>query len=199
MSLKFIKPGLQTSIQDAGRTGFMHQGISRSGAMDKVSMQLANWLVSNDINQAVLEIMLVGPMIEFTDSYSIAICGAEFELVFNDNLMTNNEVIHVNKGDVLEFKKLQKGVRAYLAIAGKLKVDEVFGSYSTHLTANFGGYKGRQIKVGDVLEITDKYQSNKRELPKEYRPTFNGSYLLRCVEGLEVDSFDKESIHRLYN
>ncbi len=199
MSLKFIKPGLQTSIQDAGRTGLMHQGISRSGAMDSVSLQLANWLVSNDINQAAIEITLVGPTIEFTDSYLIAICGAEFELTLNDTVIVNNKIIHVNKGDVLEFKQLRKGVRAYLAIAGKLKVDKIFASQSTHLTANFGGYKGRQIKAGDILGIKDKYKPNKRELPKEYRPRFSNSYLLRCTEGLEVDSFDKETIKRFYH
>lgn len=199
MSLKFIKPGLQTSIQDAGRIGLMHQGVSRSGAMDSVSLQLANWLVSNDINQAAIEITLVGPTIEFTDSYSIAIFGAEFELALNDTVIANNEVFHVNKGDVLAFKQLRKGVRAYLAIAGKLNVDEIFSSQSTHLTANFGGYKGRQIKAGDVLEIKDKHKPHERELPKEYRPVFSGSYLLRCIEGLEADSFDKESINRFYN
>ncbi len=199
MSLIFIKPGLQTSIQDVGRTGLMHQGISRSGAMDSVSLQIANWLVSNDINQAAIEITLVGPTIEFTDSYSITICGAEFELTLNDTVIVNNEVIHVNKGDVLEFKQLRKGVRAYLAIAGRLKVDEVFASQSTHLMANFGGYKGRQVKAGDILEIKDKHKPNKRELSKEYRTRFSGSYLLRCTEGLEADSFDKESINRFYN
>lgn len=199
MSLRFIKPGIQTSIQDIGRIGFMHQGVSRSGAMDSVSLQLANWLVSNDINQAAIEITLAGPTIEFSDSYSIAVCGAEFELALNDTVIANNEIIHVNKSDVLEFKQLRKGIRAYLAIAGKLKVDEIFSSQSTHLTANFGGYKGRQIKAEDVLEVKDKYKPNKRELPKEYRTTFNGSYLLRCTEGLEANSFDKETISRFYN
>ena len=199
MSLKFIKPGLQTSVQDIGRTGLMHQGISRSGAMDSVSLQLANWLVSNDINQAAIEITLVGPTIEFTDSYSIAICGAEFELTLNNAPVVNNEVIHVNKGDILDFKQLRKGIRAYLAVAGKLKVDEIFNSQSTHLTANFGGYKGRQIKANDVLEISDKHNSNKSELPNEYKPTFSGNYLLRCTEGLEADSFDIESINRFYD
>ena len=199
MSLKFIKPGLQTSIQDAGRTGYMHQGISRSGAMDKVSLQLSNWLVGNEINQAVIEITLVGPTIEFTDSYSISICGAEFEMMLNSNSIFNNNVTQVNKGDVLEFKQLRKGARAYLAIAGKLQVDEIFASQSTHLVAGFGGYKGRQIKAGDILDVVDKHQADKRKLPEEYCPTFTGNYLLRCTEGLEVEWFELESINHFYN
>ena len=64
MSLRFIKAGMQTSIQDAGRSGFMHQGIAKSGAMDLISLNLANWLVSNSINQAAIEVTLVGPTIE---------------------------------------------------------------------------------------------------------------------------------------
>lgn len=199
MSLKFIKSGLQTSIQDTGRIGFMHQGVSRSGAMDNVSLQLANWLVSNDINQGALEITIVGPTIEFTDSYSIAICGAEFELTLNNSPVANHEIIKVNKGSVLEFHQLKKGTRAYLAIAGKLDIEEVLASQSTHLVAGFGGFHGRQIKKGDVLDVIDKHETDNHILPENYKPTFSGNYLLRCTKGLEVESFEQESINNFYN
>lgn len=199
MSLHFIKAGLQTSIQDAGRFGFMHQGISRSGAMDPLSLQLANWLVSNPLNQAAIEITLVGPTIEFSQNLSIAICGAEFDLTLNGEPIFNNETINVKTGDILEFKRLCHGARAYLAIAGKLNVDRLFESQSTHLTARLGGYKGRQFKANDVLGIQPGDEIRKHTLPETYRPTFTGSYQLRCCHGIETDRFDQESLDSFYH
>jgi len=199
MSLTFIRSGMQTSIQDSGRSGFMHQGISRSGAMDHMSLQLANWLVANPLNQAAIEVTLVGPTIEFKQNLSIAICGAEFDLTLNGEPVFNNETINVKAADVLEFKRLRKGARAYLAIAGKLKVDPLFGSQSTHLTAGFGGYKGRQFEANDVLEVLRAHETKKRVLPEAYRPTFTGNYLLRCCPGIEADSFDQECLDSFYD
>ena len=199
MSLKFVRSGMQTSIQDSGRSGFMHQGISRSGAMDPLSLQLANWLVSNPLNQATIEVTLIGPTIEFSQTLSIAICGAEFDLYLNGEPVFNNETINVKAADILEFKQLRNGARAYLAIAGELKVDSLFGSQSTHLTARFGGYKGRQIQANDVLKVLSAQETKKRELPEAYRPTFTGSYLLRCCRGIEADSFDQESLDSFYH
>lgn len=199
MSLLFLKPGLQTSIQDAGRSGFMHQGISRSGAMDPLSLQLANWLVANPLNQAAIEVTLTGPMIEFKQSHTIAICGAEFELMLNGELVFNNESINVEAGDILEFKRLHNGVRAYLAISGSLKVDTFFGSQSTHLMGRFGGYKGRKFEMNDVLELDAVQDTKRRALPEAYRPVFSGNYLLRCCQGIEADSFESESLHSFYH
>ncbi len=199
MSLRFIKPGMQTSIQDAGRTGFMHQGISRSGAMDPLSLQLANWLVSNPVNQSAIEVTLVGPTIEFTQNHSIAICGAEFDLSLNDEPVFNNETISVKAGDVLAFKRLRQGARAYLAITGILDVDSCFASQSTHLTARFGGYKGRQFESNDELTVLAAKETKKRVLPEDYRPTFTGNYLIRCCPSVETDCFDKESLNAFYN
>jgi biotin-dependent carboxylase-like uncharacterized protein len=199
MSLRFIKAGQQTSIQDAGRSGFMHQGISRSGAMDPLSLQLANWLVSNPINQAAIEVTLAGPTIEFTERLSIAICGAAFDLTLNDEPVFNNETIIVTAGDVLAFAGIRQGARAYLAIAGKLDVDSTFASQSTHLTAGFGGYKGRQFQSDDVLAVLSAQEVKKRVLPEAYQPTFTGNYLLRCCVGIETEHFEQESLAAFYD
>jgi biotin-dependent carboxylase-like uncharacterized protein len=199
MSLRFIKAGMQTSIQDAGRIGFMHQGIARSGAMDPLSLQLANWLVSNPLNQAAIEITLVGPTIEFNQNLSIAICGAEFELTLNDEPIFNHETINVKTGDILEFRRLRHGARAYLAISGKFNIKSVFESLSTHLTAGLGGYEGRQLKANDVVELHSTKEISGRSLPEAYRQSFTGSYQLRCCHGLETERFVRESLDAFYH
>ncbi len=116
MGMKFIKAGLETSIQDLGRIGHMQNGISRSGAMDPVAMQMANWLVSKPLNSAVIEITMLGPIIQFSFSMRIAICGAQFNCSINGKPIKNDKTITVHAGDILTFKKLQKGLRAYLAL-----------------------------------------------------------------------------------
>ncbi len=199
MSLRFIQAGQQTSIQDVGRSGFMHQGISKSGAMDPLSLQLANWLVSNPINQAAIEVTLAGPTIEITEHLSIAICGAEFDLSLNDAPVFNNETIKVRAGDVLAFKGIRQGARAYLAIGGKLDVDSSFASQSTHLMAKFGGYNGRQFQSDDVLAVLSAPDIKKRVLPEAYQPSFTGNYLLRCCAGIETEQFEQESLDTFYD
>ncbi|MCW8880375.1 MAG: biotin-dependent carboxyltransferase family protein [Kangiellaceae bacterium] len=196
MSLTFLKPGLQTSIQDLGRSGKMHLGINQSGAMDSLSLKLANWLVGNSLNSPCLEITLMGPTIKFKVSTSIAVCGAEFDIYHNGDLVFNDETIQVCKGDILEFDKLRSGARAYLAIAGKLKCEKLFGSYSTHLMANFGGYQGRQIKTGDKIKVKDPRLIDVKILDKQLKLKYLGNYLIRFTDSIESNFFDSDAFHQ---
>ncbi|TMO42795.1 allophanate hydrolase, partial [Pseudoalteromonas ruthenica] len=54
--IKIIKPGIQLTIQDLGRVGFRHLGVSRSGSLDAYAHIIANRLVNNHDNDAVLEL-----------------------------------------------------------------------------------------------------------------------------------------------
>jgi len=81
MSIKVIKPGLATTVQDQGREGYYHLGIPPSGAMDQYSMTLANLLVNNQENDAVLECSLLGPELQFLQDAMIAVCGARIVVV----------------------------------------------------------------------------------------------------------------------
>ena len=55
-----------TTVQDLGRTGYQSQGFSVSGVMDVRSFKIANLLLDNPENEAVLEFTLIGPTLEFT-------------------------------------------------------------------------------------------------------------------------------------
>ena len=204
MSIHFIKAGLETSIQDLGRFGQMHNGISQSGAMDPIAMQMANWLVSNPLDSPVIEITLMGPTVQFKSAMSIAICGAQFVCYLNDSLVPNDETIQVNKDDVLSFKKLQNGIRAYLAFSGIIATGQgglkpVLDSYSTHLTANFGGYHGRSFKDNDMLIINHCQQPEVRIIATQFKLHYSGNYLLRCVPSVESESFNEEQCNSFYS
>jgi len=204
MSMKFIKAGLETSIQDLGRFGQMHNGISRSGAMDPVAMQMANWLVSKPLDAAVIEITLLGPIIQFTSSMRIAICGAQFNCSINGKAIINDETITVHSGDILTFKKLQNGFRAYLAFSSKLpndnaNVKSILGSYSTHLIANFGGYKGRAFENNDYLEMIHTELPSVKKIPLDLKYYYSGNYILRTVPSVESSQYNEQQLKQFYS
>lgn len=199
MSFHFIKSGLQTSIQDLGRTGLMHLGISQSGAMDTNSMKLANWLVNKPLDSAVIEVTLIGPTIRIKKDISLAVCGAQFDLYLNNNQVSNNQMIEAKRDDILTFGRLHQGARAYLAFSGKLELTKILNSHSTHLTAMFGGFKNRQLIDNDVLEISSFPLSVVRKLPEKFNMHYPGSYLIRCVESVESDKFNAAQKERFFS
>ena len=136
---------------------------------------------------------------KFTECLAIAICGATFDLSLNDAPVFNNETIKVKAGDVLAFKGIRQGARAYLAIGGEFDVESAFASQSTHLTAKFGGYQGRPFQRNDVLTVLSAHAIKKRKLPEAYQPSFTGNYLLRCCAGIETEYFEPESLAAFYD
>lgn len=190
--MTFIRAGLQTSVQDFGRPGYMHQGISHSGAMDSLAMRLANWLVGNKPRSAVIEVALVGPDIEFHRAMTIAASGADFELSLNGQPCYLNRSIRVVRGDRLTFGKLRRGCRAYLACSAELELHRYFGSVATHITAGFGGFSGRALRDGDRLETGTVHPEVNRELPTLFQLIYTGHYLLRCVPCVETHLFNQQ-------
>jgi len=203
MSINFVKAGLQTSIQDSGRYGQMHNGVSQSGAMDKVAMQMANWLVSKHPDSPLIEITMAGPTIRFTSKMSIGISGADFECQLNNKIIKNNQTIHVSSGDVLVFGKCRGGIRAYLAFSADIvcandTIKPLMGSYSTHLTACFGGYKGRAFQDHDLLALENNTHTDTKVIPAQYRLSYSGSYLLRTVTSVETTDFNQRQRDTFY-
>jgi allophanate hydrolase subunit 2 len=72
MTIRIINPGLSTTVQDLGRPGYYNIGIPLSGGMDRFALRVANMLVGNDENAAVLEAVFMGPEIEFTSDAIVA-------------------------------------------------------------------------------------------------------------------------------
>ena len=89
------------TIQDFGRYGYQNSGVTVSGVVDRRSAGNANVLVNNNIREAVIEFMLIGPTIRFTSAAHIAITGADFSPKINDKPVPMYEAVKVNPGDVL--------------------------------------------------------------------------------------------------
>jgi antagonist of KipI len=150
-----VKPGILTTIQDAGRWGFQARGVPVAGPMDPVSHRLANALVGNPREAAVLEITLLGPELEFEDERVIAVAGAEFAMALDGKAVPYSAPFVVSAGSHLRFGERRRGARAYLAIAGGIAVAPILGSRSTHLVSAMGGAAGRALAAGDHLPLGD--------------------------------------------
>jgi antagonist of KipI len=193
-----IKPGLLTTVQDLGRHGVAHLGLSPAGAADSVSFRIANLLVGNDSNAPVLEITLLGPTLEFEATATIAISGYGT----NESLPTAfpiNEAFEVAAGTTIAVGPLSAGARAYLAIRGGLVVPEVMHSASTFLPASIGGLQGRALQPGDRLMIGKRTQGGIRKLsPIVAKSLGPHQGPIRVTPSLQSDWFNPETFERFH-
>jgi antagonist of KipI len=150
MSIRVLRPGLLTTVQDQGRHGHQHIGLCPGGAMDTVALALANALVGNPPGVAALEITVIGPELQFERDTLVALCGAEFLGGF-----PHNRPVLARAGSRLAVGRAERGARAYLAVAGGLYIEPVLGSCSTYLPGHFGGLEGRALRHGDVLHLSE--------------------------------------------
>jgi biotin-dependent carboxylase-like uncharacterized protein len=187
MTVEVRKPGLSTTVQDAGRTGYYDVGIPPSGALDQYSLRAANLLVGNPEGAAVLECVYMGPELVFGEPAVVAVAGAELAPKVNGEARPLWESFAVREGDVLDFAFLTGGARAYLAVAGGVDVPEVLGSRSTYGLGSLGGHQGRPLQAGDVLPIGSAAGGSNgvgRVAPPELRPSFGKDVEVRVVMGL---------------
>lgn len=201
MGMKILSGGFMTTIQDMGRYGYQETGMSVSGVMDTRSTALANILVGNDENEAVLEITMMGPMIEFTEDNIIALTGGDLGAKINGTAMPRYQAVSVKKGQTLSFGGMFGGSRAFLAVAGGLDVPVVMGSKSTNLKSKIGGLEGRKLGTGDEIAFAaPKTWLPNMELRKLPIPDFTAkSHVLRVLMGPQDDAFTPAGIQTFLN
>jgi len=175
-----------TTVQDLGRRGMRRYGIPVSGALDRSSARLANRLVGNDEDIPVLEMTLKGGSYEFSDSSIIALTGADMNPRLGGNPVEMNCALKASAGQKLQLGFARSGCRTYLAIRGVWKLTKVFGSYSTYTMAGFGGYKGRALAKGDVLQFENHDMHDwERNAPDEQVNHDSPPLEIRIIEGPE--------------
>lgn len=154
MSVRVLAPGLLTTVQDGGRTGFRHFGVGTAGALDAHSHAIANLLVGNSVDAPALEITLNGPRLHFDRAARIAICGADTDARdAQQQSLPCWRRIDLPAGSHISIGACHRGARAYLAVAGGFAAPIMLDSASTDLRAGFGGVRGRMLATGDILPI----------------------------------------------
>lgn len=196
MGIRVLKAGMLTTVQDLGRTGYQSQGFSVAGAMDVRSFKIANLLLDNPENEAVLEFTLIGPTLQFTSETIIAITGGDFTPTLNGEPVSSYEAVYVNRGDILKFGSARTGSRGYLAFSSYLDIPVVMGSRCTNLKSRIGGFKGRKLKDEDYIGFRIKRRYLPYFLSRKLRADdFSAeSETLRVVLGPQDDRFSRQGI-----
>lgn len=196
--IKVLKSGLFSTIQDKGRFGYGAFGVPKSGAMDFYSAELANTLLGNTINDAVLEITMIGPQLKFDVECLLVITGADMSPSINRKTIQNNKVYRIKKFDTLGFDKLKSGLRAYVAVKGGFKSDMVLGSQSYYQPLTLAN----KLNNGDTLYLNqsentfDTYETFSKLKVVDYSSpnihVFKGPEFerLSCIQKTELTSLE---------
>lgn len=152
-SVTVLEPGLLTTVQDAGRWGHQHDGVSVAGPMDVGAHRLANALVGNRLDAAALEVTWLGPELRMEQDARFAVTGADLQATLDGADVALGVALCCSAGSVLRFGDRQRGVRAYIAFDGGVAVPDMLGSCATHLPSGLGGVEGRQLRAGDCVPL----------------------------------------------
>ncbi|WP_417787023.1 biotin-dependent carboxyltransferase family protein [Stutzerimonas xanthomarina] len=200
MSLLIERSGALASLQDGGRFGVRHLGVTQGGAADWVSQFWANWLLGNPLQAATLEITLGNfALLAETDS-CLALCGADLGATLDEKPVAPGRSFNVRKGQRLIFNAPLKGVRAYLAAPGGFAAPQLLGSCATVRREELGGLHGdgQPLTEGDRLTYCGVRASGPELSPEQIPPLFTDAPL-QVVLGAQVGDFSGQSLFDVFN
>lgn len=189
-SLIVRDPGLFATIQDMGRWGYLRFGVSNSGAMDRVSLQVANLLVGNDPGEAAVEFTAVGGTYEVaTDSCRLAVVGGDFPVAIDGEAVSGYTSHTLYRGSRIVIGASKSGMRGYLAVFGGFDLPPTLGSLSTQVRYGIGGMGGKPLAPGCGIPLRnpDVAPGGDRFLDASLVPSPAGP--LRVVMGPQDDYF----------
>lgn len=195
MGAIILNSGVLSTIQDSGRYGYQHKGVSPSGAMDKRSLKVANLLVNNEEGCPCIEVAYIGVKILFDESMNIAITGADYPVSINNEVIAMNQTIRIIAGDILEIGAAKKGIYGYISFSKKLIASKVLGSYSTDITAQIGGLNGCKLEKGDALLFNQENSEmiDVRYTQEDIETPIEEESVIRFVEGCEYNCYNTKA------
>ena len=189
--------GLWTTVQDLGRPGYRRFGLPQSGAMDSLSLRIANLLLGNPPGVAALECTAPGPRLVAARRTAVAIAGADLSPVVNGRPVPGWTAILMREGDVLEFGAPRSGQWGYIAVPGGVDVPAALGSRATYVRAALGGHGGRRLADGDLLACGRRAPGAVLRLPADARPQVGGPCAARIVLGPQQSYFTEAAVAAL--
>lgn len=153
--IEVLHPGAMTTLQDLGRSGLAHMGVSSSGAADSRSLRLANRLVGNPEGMAALETTITGPRLRFLRHATIALTGAPCEATVDGRPVGFDAPQYIRPMEVLDVGSSWSGTRTYLAVRGGIDAPVVLGSRARDILSELGP---PPLAAGDVLRLLPPVQ-----------------------------------------
>ena len=195
--------GFLTTLQDAGRPGFLQFGVSKGGAMDLHAAYLANILIGNDPIEAVLEMTQAPHRFLFLKDTVVAFTGGGLQPQLHNKNLQLYQPVFIPADSVVELKQQIPGFRLYMAVAGGYRSDVFLNSHSTDLLVKTGGHHGRPIKKDDLLMIKTTMNDLQKNLFALLKTgaTVELNYLLpafdtnsiKVMKGVEWNNMDEVS------
>jgi len=193
---KILREGVNTTIQDSGRKHLYDIGITVSGAMDQRNFMLANRIVNNDLEEAVIEFAYQGPLLKLKDGkINFVITG---DVSFN--IIRKNSEIEVGKcyqnyiihdKEQIDIISTKKSVYGYLSIKGGFKLEKVWKSYSINTKAKIGPNDGRKFSANEKIFFKEKLIKKNIDRKIEYKNSFDG--IIRVIKGTNFNYFSDEA------
>lgn len=191
-NLRALQVGAQTTVQDPGRPGLAHLGVPRSGWLDPAAAMLANRLVGNPEDAAVLECLLGGLVVEASTATTVAVTGAECPVRVGRRAAHHGAAVAVPAGGVVTVGTPVRGLRCYVAVAGGITVQPVLGSRATDTLSGLGP---RPVDVGTVLPVGTA--AGEPAAAEAVPAAQDGEVQLRCRPGPRADWFTEEALRTL--
>ncbi len=185
--------GALALIQDLGRPGLAHLGVSPSGAADRTALRLANRLVGNVEGAAAVECLVGGLVVRSASLLWVAVTGAPTEVLVNGAPTGSHSSIPLRPEDTLTIQAPGHGIRNYLAVRGGVKGHRTLGSRSTDTLSGLGPEPltpGQHLKIGRPKR---RFPDTNLAPPNQPRKT------LRVLPGPRRDWFTHEAWETLVN
>ena len=190
---EIIRPGINTTFQDKGRDHLYHIGIPFSGAMDNRNYLIANKLVNNNLDSAIIEFAYQGPHLKYTgEKINFAITGDVIFTIKKDDTEIEGkcyESYQIENGNEINIISTSKSVYGYLALGGELDIKLQWNSCSINTKANIGSNDGKKLDTGQRVNLK-KINSNKDIKKTNYINTKIEN--IRVIKGTNFDYFSEE-------
>jgi antagonist of KipI len=192
-------PGLLSTVQDLAREGFGPFGVSPSGAADPISLRMGNRLVGNAEGAAGLEMTLLGGTFVFPQDTLIALTGSDFGATLDGAPLDLWASVEAKSDQTLRLGATRSGARCYLCVQGGIAVKPFLSSASTHLLSGLGGYEGRAVRKGDVLQIAPATAPHRKStISPGALERLSPRKVLRVTPGPQSDSFSEASQQQFF-
>jgi 5-oxoprolinase (ATP-hydrolysing) subunit C len=194
--LRIISAGAGTTLQDAGRHGYLRYGITAAGPMDSLAHATANLALGNPPGATAIEVSIGGIELAAESApLTIAVAGGEFAIHVDNRLLPAGAVVAtLEPGAVLKIRAGQSGAWCYVAVAGRFDLPQILGSHATHARTGVGGIDGRTLRADDRLPVETADRSA-LPLARIVAPWLDRPPgIVRVVLGPQDDFFDEQQI-----
>ncbi len=198
--LRVIRPGPLSLLQDEGRHGWQHLGVSPAGPMDQQAAAWANRLLDNPWGTPLLEVALGHVELQSELDTWLALTGAQVAATLDGQPLLPWSRFAVGAGQRLQLDYVHSGQRAYLAAPGGFQAPQVLGSVSTQVREGLGGLHGRgePLCEGDLLACRPARFERALSVPWRYRPDYRATPLLRVITGGDAVAFEPDQLQAFF-